>query len=187
MACAPPTRYTSIDAQNRADAQNFLARARARDADAGNAGDLGGNHGHQQGRRQRIAAGGDVGPHRIERADDLAEPAAVGILDLRVARQLHLCEVANVLRRDLDGRPRNPASGDRERPRSPTDFTRRLPAKLSNLRAYSSTAASPRARMRSRIGATIASASARRASLRVIRRWAAVWSRIRIIFTLRSC
>ena len=43
---------------------------------------------------------------------------------------------------------------------------RRFPAKPSNLRAYSSTAASPRWRTASRIGPTTASASVSRAALR---------------------
>src|SRR5579872_7221466 len=60
------------------------------------------------------------------------------------------------------------------------------PSKLSNLRAYSSSAASPRSRTAARIGATMRSASSRRAVFRSISAAAFLAVSIRIIALMSS-
>ena len=81
--------------------------------------------------------------HRIQRANDLAEAAAVGIIDQAFRGKLDFGVFANVLGSDLDGLAKFGLRAIRR-----CRVRTLAPAKPSNLRAYSSSAASPRARSR---------------------------------------
>ncbi len=135
------------DAEPGREAENLGAGPRAGDADGLDAGDLRGNHVHQQRGGQGISAGGRVCAHGIERAHDLAETAAVGIIDEAFLRQLETGVLANV----RGGGEDRALEFGRERARAGVMRTD-APSKPSNLRAYSSRAASPRRRTSSRIG-----------------------------------
>src|SRR5579885_2594564 len=78
------------------EAQNFRAGVRASGADGFHSGHLRGNHVHEQSRGQRIPAGGRIGAHGIERADDLAEAAAVTAIQVMLLRKLKLRIFADI-------------------------------------------------------------------------------------------
>src|ERR1700675_4946917 len=82
--------------------QSCLGRARRRDAYLLHAGDLRGNHGHEQRRWQRIAAARDITAHRFQRAHQLPHRDAGLNLAQPFLRLLPLRIATDIARRLLD-------------------------------------------------------------------------------------
>ena len=167
MACAPPIWKTSgARPSSRAVPKISATGFGRRDADVRHARHLRRDHGHHQRRGQRIAARRECTPPRCRAAARSGRGAAPGRiccdplarhLQFGVARILAAAVVDGVaeLRRQL-------ARGSLQLRFRHAHAT--CASKPSNLRAYSSSARSPRLRTASRIGRTTASASANRAA-----------------------
>ena len=124
------------------------------------------NHRHHQRRRQRIAARRDIGGHGVERPHDLPQPQSRTTPSLDSAGSCISANRRMFGGRDVDGVAKLRAQLAAASPTScsrPGPTCRQTP---SNLRAYSSSARSPRFRTASRMGRTTASASANRAARR---------------------
>ena len=187
MACAPPMRKTRSSPEQPARRQDLRAGMRAGYADGLHAGNL--RRESQSSTRWRA---GDSVRRECKRPSSPADARSVpsvrpsGSVVAALARHLHSGIFADVGRRSLRGVDEiRPAARRRQTPARA--LAHRVPVNRSNLRAYSSSASSPRSRTASRIGATTRSASARRMALRVTNSCASESSTIRSMLTSRSC